>query len=272
MLAQATQRAPHSLYREWGLITVFAVLIASYLPLLYWQIKKSDDEAQKNLLGIRSALATMFQETIVGEVIKLFQLINDNLPCALSQSESEETKLSALDKLCQGLKELDEDAEDRVAYEGLIENALSDIIVREATKMLLVAEANSEHEHHENAGRGGFRISFEGETEIKLRLLAENTVQARRRYDSFSKWKRRGPLLSSVAIIIGLLCCSIPFFRNQWMFIVGTILIPLFFIALIAAVVSILQLHLCSSWLKEKCQEYRRPGYWKTEIARSKKI
>ena len=270
ILAQAATHA-NSFYREWGLIYAAIAMCAVLLPGLGWLFRmKMPPTITEALTKIHSVLAGLFQQTVVQESRKIFRLIQEHLPYSLSQVDSIHPQTSAFDKLCQELRELDEHNPDRDHYRKGLERALSGVIVDEVEKLLQIAEAHSTGDVEERANPTGLRVSFEGETEQKLTLIAEKTVRANRMERTLYRTKTWTFRLFATTAAAAALVIPWPFVDAQWAFLTIVVLLLVFVGAFVAGILGLVRFHNCQQWVEETARRYRVPEDWMGELARTR--
>ncbi len=245
ILAQTTTHA-NSLYHEWGLITAAWGLCVPLLGGVWWLLKLKSEETSASALRIRSRLAGLMERTFHIEALKVFELIDDHLPYALSQVDAENARASAFDRLCLGLRELDADEPDRGKYRSLLEHALSGIISTEAKKLL------------GGATPIGLRFSFRHETERLLAYIAEQTTRSRKKERAYARatfWTTAFFISAPIAVFLGSPCVM---FDTTWAFYLGAICLSAFVAGVVAGCVSLLVVAACQTWIT------RRAG-WRNE-------
>ena len=99
ILAQATTHA-NSLYHDWVVVAASWGLCVPLLAGVWWLLKLKSAETSESALSIRSALAGLMESTFHIEALKVFELIDEHLPIALSQEDAKNARVSAFDRLC----------------------------------------------------------------------------------------------------------------------------------------------------------------------------
>lgn len=209
---------------------------------VFWLLKLKSEATSDSALEIRSELAGLMERTFHIEANKVFQLIDDHLPYALSQVDAENAQVSAFDRLCLGLRELDPDEPDRGKYRILLEHALSGIISTEARK-LLRGETPT-----------GLRFSFRHETERLLAYIAEQTTQSRKKEGAYERATSRAIGLFIAAPISALLWAPWVMFDARWAFYLNLVCMSIFLVATGVGLLSLLQLAMCQIWIKKRAK------------------
>ena len=221
---------------------------------------------QCSCVDIRASLSNMFQSTVVEESLYVFQLIESRLPHVLSQVEVGSSAPSAFDKLSQGLRSIDENS--RAAYETLLQNALSGVIVGEVKKIFNTARRECGENGAHSAGGDELRISIEGDSQLKLNMLAEHTVQAgkyERSFKTLKKWSLRWIIL---ALIIGIVYAPTYFLDYKWAYWVGVGILGLWGAIAMLALASNTLLYQRITRLEGMAADCRRPDYWNSELGK----
>src|SRR4051794_4476472 len=98
LLAQATS-APvvhaNGLYFQWGLLAAVIGICAAITAKLSSVMARKSNETTAAGLKIRSSLVSLFQSTVVYEAKRLFDLVDNHLPYALSQVDAVVARPSA---------------------------------------------------------------------------------------------------------------------------------------------------------------------------------
>lgn len=236
ILAQATTHA-NSLYHEWGLIAAAGGLCVPLLGGVAWLLKQKSEEITECSLRIRTGLAGLLERTFHTEALRVFELIDDHLPFALSQVDAKNPRPSAFDMLCLGLREINPDEPDRDRYRSLLKLALSGIISTEARKLLGGATPT------------GLRFSFRHETERILAYIAEQTTRSRKKeraYDKATCWAKRFLIAALIAASVGSIWVM---FDTTWAFYLNAVCLSAFLGAVVAACVSFLVVLECQTWI-----------------------
>ncbi len=239
ILAHATTHA-NSLYHEWGLIAAAWGVCVPLLGGVWWLLKLKSEETSASALKIRSKLAGLMERTFHIEALKVFELIDDHLPDALSQVDAENARVSAFDRLCLGLRELDPDEPDRGKYRSVLEHALSGIISTEAKKLLAGATPT------------GLRFSFRHETERLLAYIAEQTTRSRKKeraYTRATSWTTALFISAVIAVFLGTPCMM---FDTTWALYLGAIFLSAFLAGVVAGCVSLLVVAVCQTWITRR--------------------
>lgn len=260
----------NALYHEWGLM---AAILAACVPLLgcvLWLVKTKRDPIRVAILEIRSALSRVFQDTVLDEALRVFQLVDDHLPYALGEPRSGSTRPSAFDQLCGALRGRDEDSDDRVGHTLLLKNALSGIIVDEVKRLFMLSKADTKRSPDSASHLRGLQVSFEGSTEISLEFIAKRIALASGREAAFYRSRSWAPILLVSAAICGLLFCPTVFVNHQASFWTGVGLLAASGICVIAGLVLCLVLHCSASWLEDTAADCKKPGYVEKELAASR--
>ncbi len=249
ILAQATLQAithANSLYHEWGLIAAAWGLCLPLLGGVWWLLKLKSEEITASALKIQSSLAGLMERTFHLEALKVFELIDDQLPYALSQVDAENARASAFDRLCLGLRDLDPNQPDRGKYRSLLEHALAGIISTEARKLL------------GGPTPAGLRFSFRHETKRLLAYIAEQTTRSKKKERTYSKATSRTTALfivAPIAVLLGTPCVVID---QLWAFYVNAIFLSIFIVVTGLGLLSLLQLAICQNWITQHAR-------WKLE-------
>lgn len=241
ILAQAMSHA-NSLYHEWGLIAAAWGMCVPLLGGVWWLLKLKSEETSVSALEIRSRLAGLLERTFHIEALKVFELIDDHLPYALSQVDAENARASAFDRLCLGLRELDPDESDRGKYRSLLEHALSRIISTEAKKLLGGATPT------------GLRFRFSIETERLLAYIAEQTTRSRKKERAYERATSRTTALfitAPIAVFLGTPCVMAD---ALWAFYINAICLSVFVVAVVVGLLSLLRLAVCQNWITKRAR------------------
>lgn len=236
ILSQAVSHT-NSLYHEWGLIAAVLGLCVPLLGGVWWLLKLKSEDTIAAALKIRSSLAELMERAFHVEALRIFRMIDEQLPRALSQDGSDNPSPSAFDRLCAGLKKLDLDEPDRGNYRDLLEHALSGIISTEAEKLL------------GGATPVRVRFSFDFETERLLAYIAKQTALTRAKQKIYETATSRTTKLFTVAPLAALLGTPWVAFDALWAFYLSGILMLIFLASGAGGLLSLLQLATCQNWL-----------------------
>lgn len=246
----------NSLYHEWGIITAAAGLLVPLLGAVLWLLKLKAEQITQSVLSIRSGLASLMERTFHIEALKLIELIDDQLPSALSQVDADNPRPSAFDRLCLGLRDFDPNEPDRVQYRTLLEFAISGIITTQAKK-LLGATAPT-----------GLRFSFRYETERILAYIATQTnrsIRKQRAYDKATVWAKRFPIAALIAAGVATVWL---FFDTTWSFYLNAICLSAFLAAVVAGCVALFIVAGCQAWITTRAEW--RPEDWLDDLDRTR--
>lgn len=266
MLALAQAHA-NAVYHEWGLVAVVVVIFATLMPLLWWLLRMKTEDTTVAALRIQSALASLFQRTVLDEVEKVFLLIEDRLPVSLSQADDVGAEPSAFDRLCVALRGLDLEDPDRQQYARILEDELADSIATEVKKLLMITKASSVVRPGGRASPRALPMSFEQDTERKLAFMATKTVEVKRKVRRFWAAKRWAFGLFGVCAIAALLSALAVLVDHQLAFRVWVALVGLLVASGLGAVASLIVFHACQSWLGETGQRSQSSDAWQHELA-----
>lgn len=227
----------NSLYHEWGLIGAAWGLCVPLLGGVWWLLKLKSKETTESALSIRSGLAGLLERTFHAEALRVFELIDDHLPFALSQVDAKNPRASAFDMLCLGLREINPDEPDRDRYRTLLKLALSKLISNEAKKLLAGATPT------------GLRFSFRHETERILAYIAKQTTRSRKKeraYERATSWTRTLFIIAPITVFLGT-----PWVMSDtsWAFYLSAICLSAFLAAFVAGLVSLLVVAECQTWI-----------------------
>ena len=270
MILAAVEAHANCLYHEWGLVGAVLGACVVLLPALWWLGSMKSHVATAAVLEIRSGLSSLFRETVVGEALRICQLVDDHLPSALSQVDDLNPKPSAFDELCRGLRELDDEQPDRQLYAALLKNALGGVMIGEVRRHLMMAGAESGGAAGGQGSRTGLRVAFEGDTELKLTFIAKKIALASRKERLFYCSKRWALRLFGISGVTGFLVCAVVLVDHLWAYRVGLVLLSAFFLAGAAGVFALLLLLRSQGWLEETAKRHRTPEDWKRELAQQR--
>ncbi len=249
MILAQTIAHDNSLYQQWGLSAAVLGLCVPMLGGVLWLLKLKSENTLEAGLKIRSKLAGLLERTFHLEALRIFELIDDQLPIALSQASAENPRASAFDRLSQGLRDIDEEQPNRDKYRDLLEHALSRIISKEARKLLGTAGATSEQETEGGAHRPGLRFSFGHKTERILAYIAEQTTQSKKKQNAYEKATGWATKLFIVSTIVGVLHCPGVFIDTTWAYYLVVILLSVSVAAAAGGMTSLLVVAVCQNWI-----------------------
>lgn len=271
LIAQAVSAAPsvhaNSLYHEWGLVAAILGICVVTFSGLWWLLRLDPQSTTESGLRVRSVLAGMFQHTIVQGAVRIFDLIDNHLPYALSQAETTNPKPSAFDRLCEKMKELGPVEENRDGLRKTLEKHLKGMLIDEVRKLLGVAEATASGEPSTYPNPTVLRVTLEGDNERRLGFIAQKTVVSNKMEKGFhtSRWSSFCCLACAVAC--GILVSPWVFVDYEWAFVVAVIFLALFGIASLTGIACLLRLYRCQSWLESTASRYKSPEDWFGELS-----
>lgn len=249
MILAQTMTHDNSLYQQWGLTTAVLGLCVPMLGGVLWLLKLKSEHTLEAGLKIRSKLAGLLERTFHLEALRIFELIDDQLPIALSQASAENPRASAFDRLSQGLREIDAEQPNRDKYRDVLENALSRIISKEARKLLRTAEATSEKATEGGAHPTVLRFSFGHETEKILAYIAEQTTLSKKKQTAYEQATGWATKLFIVSTIVGLLHSPGVFIDTTWAYYFVVICLVVSAAAATGGMTSLLVVAVCQNWI-----------------------
>ena len=257
----------NSLYFEWGFLAVIAPFCIALFAGLWWLLRFDTRPSKKHGLEVRSVLASMFQKVITQGAIRLFELINNQLPYALSQVDDATPTPSVFDKLCEKMKGVDSISEDRDAFREALEHSLSDAILAEIKKHLHIADVSASGEPRPNPNPTDPRFSLEGETERRLSFIAEQTLLSNRMERGVNRWLSFAFRCFACAFVFGMLCIPCFLIDTDWAFVVLLTSGAISIIAVIAGAVCLVLFDNCYRWLDWNAHRCKSPDDWFVEMS-----
>jgi len=259
----------NSFYQQWGLLGVVLIALGVLISFIRWFEGLDTDRTLAARLQIVEALVGMFQKTVREEAIRIIEIIDEHLPTALSQAENPLAQPSAFDSFCQKIRDLDESEFDREVVRSWLNESLSGIVLREVNRHI---ELDSEPNNTPGDGTGlsqkpAFRSGFEAHTQRKLRLLAEKSVQAKKKENKFHLGKRWVPRLWVATVVSLMLFIPSPFSDTLWAFRLGGVAFGLFVGGVITGACALLIFCDGKNWLEE--QSNLTSEDWFAELSQS---
>ncbi len=271
LLAQGpTPAHENSLYHEWGLLAAILGFCVPIFAILWWLLSLDSRQTTEGALKVRSVLTGMFQQTVVEAAVKIFELIDNHLPYAISQVDDPNARPSAFDALCDKLKGLEAVEDDRDRIRDALEQSLSGVVIKEVRKLLKIAEETAQGEPGAAPNPTGLRISLEGDTERRLGFIAAKVVTSNKMERGFG-WSRWCAFVAFAgANVSGILVAPWLFIEADWAFKVAVAFLALFGVALIIGISSVIWFYRCQHWLEETAARYTSPGDWFGEVSQHK--
>lgn len=162
-------------YGQWALLGVAVAAIAGFCKILHhvWSTEHRDVERAR--LSLEQVSSSFFVSLVLQEARRVFAIVDDHLPQALSQSGSPDIETSRFDNFCMSLRAIPQaELSDRGRYASIIKESFGQIISDRAGRLI---EAMSSVGPVGSAGRTlnptGARFSLEGDGFLKFVVVAE---------------------------------------------------------------------------------------------------
>lgn len=243
----------NSLYLEWNLVATFSGVTIALLSVLWWIHQIKIPELKKSILRIKAALSHVFQSTIDREILRVIELIDEQLPVELSQSGKDKIENSIFDKFCVKISqnpwnsETDSSAqENRNFLELVLVEHLSGIITKQAQKIVYDKDSKINR--------------FEFETEVALKELAVKTAEVERKERSYFFYSRLCKIcvlacaLLLIPIIVGVL------FNKAFLYYVCITSIILWVLSLAFSIISFVSQLSSLGWFQNRSERCDSEG------------
>lgn len=254
----------NNFYEQWGLLGVVLIALGLLISFIRWFEGLDTGRTLAARLQIVEALVGMFQKTVREEATRIIAIIDDYLPTALSRAENPHTQPSAFDSLCQRIRDLDESEFDREVVRSWLNESLSGIVLKEVTRYIKLVDSEPKSSPRDGTGRA-IRSGFEAHTQQTLSLLAEKSVQVKKKERRFYLGKRWVPRLWVASVVSLMLFIPSPLFDTLWARYLGWTAFALFAGGVIAGACALLIFCNGQNWLEE--QANRTPEDWFAELS-----
>lgn len=267
MILAQTATHLNPLYHEWGHVPTVVALMTATIAGVVWILKQNSDDTRDAGVKIRTMLTGLLEHTFRIEMLRIFELIDDLLPYALSQVGADNPHPSAFDRLCVGLREIEPGDPNRVKYQALLEQALSKIIIGSAKKLLDDTETPLEPDAKVRTPPTRMLFSFKHETDNLLAYIAKETTRCKKKEHSFRNgklWATRLLITAVIALILAL-----PWVRldTKWAYWLETGFEFGGYAAGVAGLASLYVVFSCQHWIAEHAKWGRKD--WLDDCERS---
>jgi hypothetical protein len=267
IVAQITQITHvNDLYQQWAIMGALIAVCAAMFSALWWLLKMKTQETIASSLKIRSGVASLFQQTVLDEAFRIFDLIDGHFATSLSQVDEPIPRPSTFDRLSQDLTRLDPADPNRELYRDLLHAALGGTLVNEVRKLFHVVKANSTASASVVSNPMGLRFSFGGESERALSFIAVTMARVARNEKWFYRSKQSAFNCFLVAGIACFLAAPWIFVDQQWAYWVCVIILGIGSVAIVSGLVSLGVFHKCQSWLEQCAERHNSADDWTKEL------
>jgi hypothetical protein len=191
-------------FQQWALFAVTVAALVGLCKLTYVVFTGEHRDVVAARLSLEQVASAFFVRLVLQEARRLFSVIDDHLPLALSQSQAAKPELSRFDHFCKSLKDIPaEELDDRGKYANVIKECFGRIISDSAGCLFDAMASAGTSSSSSPLNPTSARFSLEGDGFLNFAGVAEFDYQNRKLEGRF----RRLWALVGVFSIAGILAC-----------------------------------------------------------------
>jgi len=215
ILAQVTQSVTQppefDAYRQWPLVAA-TVALCAFMMNRVEGIFKRDTDVDAATLSLEQVASSFFVALVLKESRRLFNIVDDHLPIALSQAHASVAERSRFFQFCVSLRAIpEEELDDRGKYAQIIKESFARIICDSAERLIDSIGASPSV-----LNPTAVRFSLEGDGYLSFAGVASFDYQNRRLANRFQMQWSSSALFAFVTMICGIATIVGVIFNEEW--------------------------------------------------------
>ena len=209
LLATPSQETPTAsglmVYGQWPLLTALVAIVGALCKLLHIVWKNEHRDIDGARLSLEQVSSAFFVAIVLQEARRVFAIVDDHIPLALSQSRSPNPGVSRFDNFCQSLRAIPADElNDRGKYANIIKESFGRIIADSAERLIDAMSSAGATASNVVLNPTTARFSLEGDGFLNFAGVAEFDYENRRIETRYRRvWTSVG-MFSFLGIISGI--------------------------------------------------------------------
>lgn len=177
----ATPSSQFVAYSQWPLLTAAIAGTGALCKLLHTVWKNEHRDVDSARLSLEQVASAYFVAIVLEEARRVFRIVDDHIPLALSQKDVANASLSRFDTFCQALRTIPpEELNDRGRYSKIILESFGRIISGSADQLIDAMSASGGNASNKILNPTLARFSLEGDGFLNFAGVAEFDYQNRR--------------------------------------------------------------------------------------------
>ena len=215
LLALSPQASPPLsgliVYGQWPLLTALVAGVGALCKLLHVVWKNEHRDIDGARLSLEQVSSAFFVAIVLHEARRVFAIVDDHIPLALSQAKSPNPGASRFDNFCQSLRTIPaEELDNRGKYANIIKESFGRIIADSAERLIDAMSSAGATASNVVLNPTTARFSLEGDGFLNFAGVAEFDYENRRIEARFRRiWTAVGVfsllgVVSGVGVLAGI--------------------------------------------------------------------